>query len=226
MCNGFEMAGKRWISLGLRDLFFLMTIIAIVVSWQLDRRKLILKYNPTVYATANWHVDQVLGKPDTPAQGDIPSAWASKTQDSQKEWLLLKYRWFVRPSMIEIHETYNPGAITKVTMFDWRGKEHVVWEGHANVTARTSPNLNVISVKNSFHTRKIKLYIDSPAVTGWNEIDAVGLVDENGQAFWATAASASSCYADLYQSSANTNLATSTSRRGLTTSLGPDPFGK
>ena len=220
------MTGKRWFALGLRDLFFLMTIVAILVSWQLDRRKLILQYNPNVYATPSWHVDQVLGKPDTPAQGDIPTAWASKTQDSQKEWLLLKYRWFVKPSSIEIHETYNPGAITKVTMFDWRGKEHVVWEGKSIVSARTSPKLNVIPIKNSFLTRKVKLYIDSPAVTGWNEIDAVGLIDDDGQPSWATAASASSCYADLYRKSTNTNLVSGKISRGLTIYEAPDPFGQ
>ena len=192
------MTRTRWYSLGLRDLFFLIAIAAIIVSWQLDRRKLIAKYNPVSVASTSWNVDQVLGKPDTKAQGDMPTAWASATQDDSKEWLELKYNWMVRPSSIEIHETYNPGAVTKVTMFDWKGQERVVWKGAANVAGRPSPALNVIPIKNSFLTRRIKVYIDSPAVIGWNEIDAVGLVDGKGRKYWASKATASSCYADRY----------------------------
>ena len=40
------------------------------------------------------------------------------------------------------------------------------------------------------------MYFKSPDVGGWNEIDAVGLLDIQGQTHWATAAKASSTFAD------------------------------
>jgi hypothetical protein len=43
-------------------------------------------------------------------------------------------------------------------------------------------------------TGRIKLYIDSPAVAGWNEIDAVGLELADGNVIWAESAEASSSY--------------------------------
>jgi hypothetical protein len=191
---------SRWFSLRIRDLFFLITIAAILVGWQLDRRKLVLMYNPQAVPVDNWQVEQVLGKPDTKGQGDIPTAWASATRDnSEGEWLEVGYSWFVKPKSIEIHETFNPGAVTKVTMFDWRGREQVVWEGTANVAGRQSPTVNTIPVSNTFLTRRIKLYIDSPAVPGWNEIDAVGINDHKGRKYWAFSATASSCYDEIYR---------------------------
>lgn len=208
---------KRWYCLRLRDLFFLVTIAAIVLSWRLDRRKLIARFNPQPVAGDHWQVDQVLGKPDTKGQGDIPTAWASATRDDQPEWLDLGYQWFVKPVSIEIHETYNPGAVTKVTMFDWRGDEKVVWEGTANVAARQSPTVNQIRLRHTFLTRRIKLYIDSPAVPGWNEIDAVGVIDGKGRTFWASTASASSCYDDVYSGVANPAYV----KRTLFNSVGP-----
>src|SRR5262249_21345524 len=55
--------------------------------------------------------------------------------------------------------------------------------------------VSVLPVKNAFKTARIKIYIDSKNVPGWNEIDAVGLKDDKGKMFWAVAAAASSTYA-------------------------------
>ena len=52
------------------------------------------------------------------------------------------------------------------------------------------------SVKADFATDCITIYLKSTKVPGWNEIDAVGLVDQQGQLQWATTAEASSTYAD------------------------------
>jgi hypothetical protein len=43
---------------------------------------------------------------------------------------------------------------------------------------------------------RIRIHLDSPAVAGWNEIDAVGLLDAEGTVHWAVQATASSTYAD------------------------------
>jgi hypothetical protein len=43
-------------------------------------------------------------------------------------------------------------------------------------------------------TNRIKLFIDSVAVPGWNEIDAVGLECSDGKIIWAKSAEASSNY--------------------------------
>jgi hypothetical protein len=48
----------------------------------------------------------------------------------------------------------------------------------------------------AFKTNRVKLYLDSKGVPGWNEIDAVGLRESGGKTHWATSADASSTYAD------------------------------
>ena len=52
-------------------------------------------------------------------------------------------------------------------------------------------------MKLDFPVKTIKVYIDSPAVPGWNEIDAVGLRDAEGKTAWAKTVEASSTYASL-----------------------------
>src|SRR5688572_12697187 len=63
----------------------------------------------------SWGPEQALGEPDTPGAGDITTAWASATPDEQKEWLICEYEKPVHAIFLRVHETYNPGALTKVT---------------------------------------------------------------------------------------------------------------
>ena len=60
-------------------------------------------------------------------------------------------------------------------------------------------------------------YIESTRVKGWNEIDAVGLVDAQGNRQWAQKATASSTYADQPDGK-NAML-------GGGRAIGPAPFG-
>jgi hypothetical protein len=143
-----------------------------------------------------WGPEQATGAPDTyPQQGDIVTAWASKTPDGQQEWLLLEYANAVIPKEVHVYETFNPGAVVRVTAFTLAGEEVEAWKGQDPTAVGSGKGISKIKVKVKFKTNRIKVYIDSPAVQGWNEIDAVGLVDQKGKAQWATAAEASSTFA-------------------------------
>ena len=143
----------------------------------------------------SWGPEQAVGKPDTPGAGDIPTAWASATPDEQKEWLACEYEEPVRVAAIVVHETYNPGAVYKITAYDEAGDEQLAWEGEDPTPRGEARGVSVFPVKMDFPVMKIKIYIDSPAVPGWNEIDAVGLRDADGETAWAAKVTASSTYA-------------------------------
>ena len=80
-----------------------------------------------------------------------------------------------------------------MAVFDAAGNEVVVWEGQDPTTG--DRGVLVIPVKESVTTNRVKIYLNSPAVPGWNEIDAVGLMGNQGNTVWASAATASSTYA-------------------------------
>jgi hypothetical protein len=143
---------------------------------------------------ANWSSHQATGAPDTPTSGDMVTAWASATPDAQREWLALSYPRSVVPDRIRICESYNPGAVDRVTIFDADGQEHEVWRGQDPTMPGAAPGVFDIPLSTSITTSRVKIYIDSPRVRGWNEIDAVGLVDSDGQTLWASEADASSSY--------------------------------
>ena len=143
----------------------------------------------------NWGPEQATGEPDTPGYGDVPTAWASLTADGQDEWLVLEYENAVIPARIEIHETYNPGAVHRVTIFDEDGEEIEVWK-ILSLAGGSVRNVLNIPVEKNIKTKKIKIYLDSKLIPGWNEIDAVGLVDTEGKTQWGKKAEASSTYAE------------------------------
>ncbi len=146
----------------------------------------------------HWEPEQATGAPDTHQAGDIPTAWASLTPDNQAEWLLLTYAAPIKPMAIHVYETYNPGALARVTVFGPDRQEMEVWKGKDPSEPGSGMGISKIPLdqaKVTFPITRVKLYLDSPSVRGWNEIDAVGLMDHSGKLHWATKAEASSTYA-------------------------------
>jgi hypothetical protein len=130
------------------------------------------------------------------------TAWASASADGRPEWLLLDYATAVVPRMVRIHESYCPGAVNRVSVFTEDGQEVEAWHGKDPTPRDQSSGVSEIPVRVDFRTKRVKIYVDSPSVPGWNEIDAVALVDDAGNASWAVGAQASSFYGDRYRTAA------------------------
>ena len=153
-------------------------------------------YVETIWQTGvkrPWGPEQATGAPDTPSPGDHSSAWASATQDGQAEWLALRWRQPVEAAAIHIHQSYNPGAIDRVSVALGDGSEQTVWSS-ADGPAQPA-NVLVVPLTPPRRIDRVKLSIDSMRVPGWNEIDAVALADPAGAIHTADRAEASSTYA-------------------------------
>ena len=146
----------------------------------------------------SWGPEQATGAPDTFEAGDRRTAWATATQDAPDEWLELAYDLAVPVDHVCIGETYNPGAVCKVSAFTADDAEVetevVIWEGDDPTTE--APGEFIVVAEAEVVSRRLKVYLDSVAVPGWNEIDAVELVGKDGSRQWAAAAQASSTYAE------------------------------
>lgn len=149
---------------------------------------------PPMVNGPGWGPQQATGAPDTTFLGDQVTAWASLTPDEKDEWLEVTYDDPILPDAVIIHETYNPGAVVKVSSVE-DGKETVLWEGEDPVKIKNGIGIAEIPVSPNGPVSSVKIYIASKANTGWNEIDAVGLRDAGGDIHWADSADASSTYA-------------------------------
>ncbi len=166
--------------------------VVVVEEVRLVRARLV---RPEASSKRSWGPEQVEGAPDTPGSGDSPTAWASLSQDGQEEWLVCEYAQPVEPRAVVVHASYNPGALIRVSAFNAAGDEVVAWEGE-DPTPKSSPRgVSVIPVKLKFPVQRIKVTLDSQGVSGWNEIDAIGLEDKAGKPHWATKVETSTTYA-------------------------------
>ena len=132
------------------------------------------------YGPVRFSARQATGAPNVTSYGDRPEAWASKSADNSEEWLKLTFARPVRASAVRVRQTQNPGAIVKVEAFAADGRSAVVWSGHDS-TAYPKNQIAWFTATFEpppFPVVAIKLTLDSAAVKGWNEIDAVQLVGE------------------------------------------------
>jgi hypothetical protein len=114
-------------------------------------------------------------------------AWCPANEDSGEEWLELQYAAPVSTSEIRIHASFNPGAVVRVLGGTADGQLREIWAGEGD-----RQYVQKIPVSPPVEITVVKLHLDTSKVPGWNEIDAVALVDRIGKAHYAVTATASS----------------------------------
>ncbi|MFN0126691.1 MAG: hypothetical protein ACKV19_08405 [Verrucomicrobiales bacterium] len=140
----------------------------------------------------SWSPGQVAGAPDTEGHGDFRTAWASQDPDGGSEWLQVGFERAVEVSEIVIHETFNPGALAKVSALLPDGSYKTLWEG--TTPAEGESVERALPLPPGITSDQIRIELDTQRVPGWNEIDAVQLVGTDGSRQWAEKATASSFY--------------------------------
>lgn len=143
-----------------------------------------------------WGPEQACGAPDTRQAGDRKTAWASATADGQDEWLELTFPEPVRPIAVLVYENLNPGALIQVSAQGEGGRSAVLWSGKDPTDRSAEKGVSLVPVSPAFDLNRIRLHLASKSVPGWNEIDAVGLLDADGRTHWAATAIASSTYGE------------------------------
>ncbi|CAF1543783.1 unnamed protein product, partial [Rotaria sordida] len=67
------------------------------------------------YNDSTWSANQVIGPPKVyPRHGDIVGAWAQGNR-APDEFIIVGFERAVYPEQIDIYETYNPGAVIRVS---------------------------------------------------------------------------------------------------------------
>ncbi len=197
--NGWSAILRRLGRFSLTSTVWLCVVVALLVLWIRDHRQLEKLMKGPRIGNSAWSIDQLLGAPDTSSLGDQPTAWASATPDDQPEWIIVEFDEAVLATKLEIFESFNSGAISRVSTVSALGTESIVWDSTNNgdAAARTmGPDSmsTTITFTSPVKSRRFRIDLNSPKVRGWNEIDAVGLVDQKGNLQWASAAWASSAF--------------------------------
>jgi hypothetical protein len=126
------------------------------------------------WADDQWSASRALGPPDVfPRSGDHPQAWASREADGAVEHLEVGFTQPRRLKALDIFETYNPGAVSRVEAVTTSGKRLVLYQGKAVPMGQGAHKRHLDFDCTDEAIAAVRLTLDSAAVPGWNEIDAV-----------------------------------------------------
>ncbi|MFN3839711.1 MAG: hypothetical protein ACK4RF_03295 [Cyclobacteriaceae bacterium] len=142
------------------------------------------EWNPS---PGTWSAIRALGKEDVYqaenkegkyGYGDNVNAWASSTENGQREYLVLGFDTLQTVKIVEVYETWYPGAIDTVYL---RNAATQKWQIVYSRTALTDVPDSArifkffLPLETTYLVDAVRLAINSPAVEGWNEIDAVAI---------------------------------------------------
>lgn len=126
-----------------------------------------------------YSAQQALGQPNVlPAGGQNPGAW---TPDKPKraEFIKLGYDKPMQIQQIAIAESYNPGALYKVYVYDEAGKEYLVNTFNPMAVPLQGRMLNVFLDKTTYKVSAVKIEFDGRALPDYFSLDAVAISDSN-----------------------------------------------
>ncbi|CAF0750487.1 unnamed protein product [Adineta steineri] len=148
-------------------------------TWKRDEQWVsrVIQYS-SQYNDNTWSANQIIGPPKVyPRYGDLNGAWAQGHRAAD-EYIIVEFERAVFPDQIDIYETYNPGAVVKVSARNGNDNDWItVWETpspHTEAHSRifTVPCSNI----SSREINQIRLDVNCTAAGSWCEIDCIKLV--------------------------------------------------
>jgi len=133
---------------------------------------------------------QILGKPNVlPTGGAAYTAWAVKQKDGKEAddnaFIRVGFNNPARIQQVAIAESFNPGAITKVTVFGDKKETLVVYDKPAQNLGIKCRMMNIILAQpTDFYVTEVEIKIDPNAIIGVNELDAVGVSEDKDSIRW------------------------------------------
>lgn len=128
------------------------------------------------YSATNWSAQQVLGSNNTPAYGDIPTAWAPLPRNGTVEWISVGFATPVYATGATIRESDGNGFVYQLDAIDTLGNLHTVWHGIDGSAPGALADFAVSWAQTSYLVSGLKVYTNTDHDTSnWEEIDSIRL---------------------------------------------------
>jgi CubicO group peptidase (beta-lactamase class C family) len=138
---------------------------------------------------ANAAASQATGAPNG-GVGETMFAWAPATADAGEEWLTLAWDRPLLAHAVIVTFTQIPGVLTGVDLGSGM-KSLSEFRLEKSESDDRAP-IVTINFNKTVELGSLTLHMNTAEVPGWPQIDAVGIVDEDGDVHWADEATASS----------------------------------
>lgn len=121
---------------------------------------------------------QVLGKPNKlPDVGTSGVAWSPEFEDNLKDFIRVNYKKADFIQQVAVGESFNPGSIITIHLYDSLGTEHLIYENldPKPITGSIGRVFNVFFEMTTYKVKDVKITLNPKSVPGFNHIDAIGI---------------------------------------------------
>lgn len=130
----------------------------------------------TEYGSPNNAASQALGPPNVyPRFGDITEAWAPRSADDGLQHITVRFGSGVPARSVVWLSTYGPGAVVRVDDVSSPNGAVTLWQG-SDPSAGRSASVVELVLGTPRVIQTLRIYLDTNLVSGWEEIDAIGLI--------------------------------------------------
>lgn len=118
---------------------------------------------------------QALLKPNIlPSGGSNPNAWRP-FKPNTVEYIKVGFDLPMPIEQIAIGETYNPGAVSQVFLYDQDGNEYKVYDQPAGPVEERWRMFRIFIDKTPYNVASVKVVLDGTKVNGFSDIDCIGI---------------------------------------------------
>lgn len=122
---------------------------------------------------------QALQKPNVlPRFMESPNAWTPRNPNTT-EFIKVGFERPMKIQQIAVGESYNPGSISNVYVYDQSGKEYLIYSFDPAPTGLDGRLLNIFFELTPYEVYAVKVELDGEAVPGYSSIDAIGISGSN-----------------------------------------------
>ncbi|MBO0359531.1 OmpA family protein [Hymenobacter sp. BT186] len=122
--------------------------------------------------------EKVLGEPNARPLGQVSNdAWIPR-KEGTNEFIEVRFAKSLVAKQVTVVENFNPGAVSKIELVDTRGQKHQVYQNdNPGPIPEQFRSLQVTFAAGTYRTIGVVVSLNTKAVNGVNQIDAIGIAD-------------------------------------------------
>ncbi len=160
------------------SIFFTVLSNAQTVQWATKLIEFSSEYTQDIplYST-RYKATQALGVPNTMVYGISELAWAPGKSQAGKESITVGFAQAQYVQQVIIGETYNPGSVKEIILYDEKGNNHTVYENkNTHITNNYGEVLISYKIQPTIYkANRLKLILNTDNVGGMQQIDCIGI---------------------------------------------------
>jgi outer membrane protein OmpA-like peptidoglycan-associated protein len=160
----------------------IVVVILIISAIQLNAQEIQwaseVDFQFNQFSETEYSAEKLLGEPDAAPYGQMSKNAFRINAETGFGSVTLRYNNPQVVSQIVVVESYLPGRVSKILLYDMDDNSHTVYEAKPQSLSAPFNILTVKIDKTPYIVQKVAVHLNTYTAKGWAQIDAVGICEE------------------------------------------------